>query len=87
MNPLLEIQFRFPFDKVAPVEVEPAIDALLADAAQRLEQAATSDDPLLALDVMTEKLDFAQSVVRHLESVFLISSPASLKTYPTGVGK
>ena len=69
MNPLLEIQFRFPFDRVAPAEVEPAIDALLADAARRLEQAATSDDPLLALDVMTEKLDFAQSVVRHLESV------------------
>jgi len=69
MNPLLEIQFRFPFDKVAPAEVEPAIDALLADAAQRLEQAATSDDPLLALDVMTEKLDFAMGVVRHLESV------------------
>ncbi len=69
MNPLLEIQFRFPFDKVTPAEVEPAIDALLADAAQRLEHAATSDDPLLALDVMTEKLDFAMGVVRHLESV------------------
>jgi oligopeptidase A len=69
MNPLLEIQFRFPFDKVQPSDVEPAIDELLADAAQRLEQAVASDDPLSALDVMTEKLDFAMGVVRHLESV------------------
>jgi len=69
MNPLLEIQFRVPFDKITPADVEPAIDALLADASQKLEQAAASDDPLQALDVMTEKLDFAMSVVRHLESV------------------
>jgi len=69
MNPLLEIQFRFPFDKFTPADVEPAIGELIADASQRLEQAAASDDPLSALDVMTEKLDFAMSVVRHLESV------------------
>jgi len=69
MNPLLEIQFRFPFDKVTPADVEPAIDELLADAAKRLEETVASDDPLTALDVMTEKLDFAMGVVRHLESV------------------
>ena len=69
MNPLLEIQYRFPFDKVQASDVEPAIDELLADAARRLEQTVASDDPLSALDVMTEKLDFAMGVVRHLESV------------------
>jgi oligopeptidase A len=69
MNPLLEIQFRFPFDKVTPADVEPAIDALLADVAARLEHAVSSDDPLMALDVLTERLDFAMGVVRHLESV------------------
>ncbi len=69
MNPLLEIQFRFPFDKVTPADIEPAIDELLAEATRALEQAVQSPDPLSALDVMTEKLDFAMSVVRHLESV------------------
>lgn len=69
MNPLLEIQFRFPFDKITPADVEPAIDELLVDASQRLEQAVVSPDPLSAIDVMTEKLDFAMGVVRHLESV------------------
>ena len=69
MNPLLEVQFRFPFDKVTAADIEPAIDALLADASRLLEEAVMSDDPLHALDVMTEKLDFAMGVVRHLESV------------------
>jgi oligopeptidase A len=69
MNPLLEIQFRVPFDKIQPADVEPAIDALLADGAKNLEAAVGSADPLHALDVMTEKLDFAVGVVRHLESV------------------
>ena len=67
MNPLLEIQFRFPFDRITPADVEPAIDELIADASQRLEQAAVSDDPLSAYDVMTEQLDYAMGVVRHLE--------------------
>ena len=69
MNPLLEIQFRVPFDKIEASHVEPAIDQLLADANTRLEATIASERPLHALDVMTEKLDFAMSVVRHLESV------------------
>src|SRR5258708_35784763 len=69
MNPLLEISFRIPFDKFEAVHVEPAADELLADAAQRLEQTIASDGPLQALDTLTEKLDYAMSVVRHLESV------------------
>ncbi len=31
MNPLLEVQFRVPFDKITAADVEPAIDELLAD--------------------------------------------------------
>jgi oligopeptidase A len=69
MNPLLEVQFRFPFDKVTAADIEPAIDTLLADTSRLLEEAIANDDPLRALDVMTEKLDFAMGVVRHLESV------------------
>ncbi len=69
MNPLLEISFRVPFDKIQAADVEPAIDALLADAALRLDATIGSEHPLHALDTMTEKLDYAMGVVRHLESV------------------
>src|ERR1051325_10955688 len=69
MNPLVEIKFRVPFDKIEAAQIEPAIDELLADAAQRLDQTIASEKPLEALDVMTERLDYAISVVRHLESV------------------
>ncbi len=69
MNPLLEIQFRIPFDKIEASHVEPAVDQLLTDAAERLKQAIASPHPLEALDTMTEKLDYAMGVIRHLESV------------------
>ena len=69
MNPLLEISFRVPFDKIEAPQVEPAIDELLADAARRLDETIASERPLHALDVMTERLDYAMNVVRHLESV------------------
>jgi oligopeptidase A len=69
MNPLLEISFRVPFDKIEAANVEPAIDQLLAEAGRRLDTAIASSRPLHALDVLTEKLDYAMNVVRHLESV------------------
>jgi oligopeptidase A len=68
MNPLLEIQFRVPFDQIKAEHVEPAIDELLKNASTRLEQASQSSRPLLDLDTMTERLDYAMSVVRHIES-------------------
>src|SRR5262245_61206438 len=69
MNPLLEIQFRVPFDKIEAEHVEPAIDELLADAHQRVERAIADPRPLHAFDTMTERLDYAMNVIRHLESV------------------
>jgi oligopeptidase A len=69
MNPLLQISFRVPFNKIQASDVEPAIDQLLADAHARLDETIQSDRPLHALDTMTQHLDFAMSVVRHLESV------------------
>ena len=68
-NPLLEISFRVPFDRIQAADVEPAIAELIADASRRLEAAIGSEHPLEALDTLTEKLDYAMSVVRHLESV------------------
>lgn len=75
VNPLLEIKFEIPFDRIRAEHVEPAIDELLADARARMEAIAQQDGPrtfentMLALDSMTERLDFAMSVVKHLETV------------------
>src|ERR1700681_2556306 len=69
MNPLLEISFRVPFDRIHACDVEPAIDELLADAALRHDETIADPHPLHALDTMTERLEYAMNVVRHLESV------------------
>jgi oligopeptidase A len=74
-NPLTEIQFRIPFDAIEAAHVEPAIDELLAEAQQRLDDLAaassdrTFDNTMLELERVTEKLSFAMGVVGHLESV------------------
>jgi oligopeptidase A len=75
VNPLLQIQFRVPFDQIRAEHVEPAVQQLLEEA--RANQATLSgstgprtfDSTLLALEGLTEKLDWAMGVVRHLESV------------------
>ena len=59
----------FPSTRSRPSQVEPAIDELLADAARRLDETIASPEPLHALDTMTERLEYAMNVVRHLESV------------------
>ncbi len=75
MNPLLEIQFRVPFDRIAAAHVKPAIDQLLAEARARVEALVADPRPrnydtvLIALDRLTENLDYAMAVTRHLESV------------------
>ena len=74
-NPLAAIQFRVPFDRIRAEHVEPAAEALLAEAGEALDSLARQDGPptfantLLRLDRCTEKLDYAISVVKHLESV------------------
>ena len=66
MNPLTDIKFKVPFDQVKATDVEPAIDELLADANRRVETAVADPNPLKAIDTMTERLDYALSVVRHI---------------------
>jgi oligopeptidase A len=74
-NPLLDINFQIPFDRIRAEHVEPAVNQLLVDAQTRLEAIAreaaprTFDNTMRAFDRMTERLDFAMSVVKHLESV------------------
>jgi oligopeptidase A len=74
-NPLLEIQFRIPFDHIRAEHVEPAVEELLRDARVKLEDLAADPSPrtfentMLAFEGITERLEYAMSVVRHLESV------------------
>lgn len=74
-NPLLEIKFKIPFDQIKAKHVEPAIDALIAEAQQNIDAIAadpgprTYDNTLRALEDASETLEYAMSVVSHLESV------------------
>jgi oligopeptidase A len=74
-NPLLIPRFRIPFDRIRAEHVEPAATELLVNARTRLEAIAaapgerTFDNTMRALDDLTEPLDYAMGVVRHLESV------------------
>jgi oligopeptidase A len=73
-NPLLQVAFRIPFDLIRAEDVEPAVAEWLRVARQRLDALAAGTQPsyantLQALDVLSEPLDWAMSVIRHLESV------------------
>ena len=74
-NPLLEIKFKIPFDQIKAKHVEPAVDALIAEAQQNIDAIAadpgprTYDNTLRALEDASETLEYAMSVVSHLESV------------------
>ena len=76
-NPLLQVEFRIPFDCIRAEHVEPAVKQLLTEARSRVENLADSRDSdsrqvhaaLEALDALTEPLDRTMGVVRHLESV------------------
>ena len=74
-NPLLALKFRIPFDRIRAAHVEPAAAELLREARARLETIAgqpgerTFENTMRALDHLTEPLDCAMGVVRHLESV------------------
>src|SRR5215813_2055682 len=74
-NPLLEVRFRIPFDSIRAEHVQPAMSELLKQARQRLSALGESNgertyaNTMHALDQLTEPLDWAMGVVRHLESV------------------
>ncbi len=75
LNPLVTPHFRIAFDRIHAKDVQPAIATLLTDARGRLEALAAAQGDrtfagtMRALDELTEPLDFAMGVVRHLESV------------------
>lgn len=72
---LSDLRFPLPFDRVRAEMVEPSIRRLIEEAAAARDriaangQARTWATTLAALDHLTERLDRAMAVVRHLESV------------------
>src|SRR5213082_1420682 len=74
-NPLLEVCFRIPFDRIRAEHVEPGIRELIRQSQTRIDSIVADDSPrtfentMLALERATENLDYALGVVRHLESV------------------
>jgi oligopeptidase A len=74
-NPLLEIRFEIPFDQIRAEHVKPAIAELLAGARREIDKIAenagmlTYANTLEAMERATERLDYAMTVVRHLEAV------------------
>ncbi len=74
-NPLLDLGYDLPFDRITAEHVVPAVDALIARARERLAEIGAATEPptyastLAALEDATEPLERAMSVVGHLESV------------------
>lgn len=74
-SPLTSVQIRVPFAEIRPADVEPAIATLLEEARRDLRAIVELQGPrtyantLQALDLLTERLDFAATLVGHLESV------------------
>ena len=74
-NPLLQDDFRIPFDRIRPEHVEPGIRAALAEAQAQIDEVAASPEPptwsntIERLDRATETLSERLSPASHLMSV------------------
>ena len=75
MNPLVSIRIPIPFDEIQAAQVEPAMEQLLAEAQAAIDLIAAAPGErtwahnMEALDNATERLDYAMTLVRHIESV------------------
>jgi len=86
-NPLLEVEFQIPFDQIRAEHVEPAVAELLRDAQSQLDRLTSESAPrtfantMEPLDALTERLDYAVGIARHLEAV--ATTPAIRAAYNT----
>ncbi|MCW5827935.1 MAG: M3 family metallopeptidase [Deltaproteobacteria bacterium] len=74
-NPLLDMQFKVPFDRINASHVEAAAGQRLVESKARLNSLAGSAGPrtyantMQALEEITRGLDYAMAVAGHMESV------------------
>jgi len=74
-NPLLDLGFEIPFDRIEAAHVEPAMDRLIGDVERAVAAIRDSTEPpsyantLAAIEDASEPLERAMTVVGHLESV------------------
>jgi oligopeptidase A len=74
-NPLIQLDFEIPFDRIEAAHVGPAVDALLASSRAAVDSIVAVEGPrtyantLGALEEATEPLERAMTTVGHLESV------------------
>lgn len=74
-NPLVDIGFQLPFDRVNPAHIQPAVQHLLQkaegalQAIENVEGVRTYQNTMAAFDHATEPLERAMGMVQHLESV------------------
>jgi len=74
-SPLEQIRVPIPFDEIDACQIEPAIHRLIQAARERMKWLASESTPrrfdtlMQGLDRLTEVLDYAAGLVRHLESV------------------
>lgn len=74
-NPLIQLDFNLPFDRIEAAHVEPAIEALLTTSKDAIvavidnPQPRTYANTLGALEDSTEQLELAMTVIDHLEGV------------------
>ena len=84
-NPLLTDQHLPRFDEIEPEHIEPAIDQLLAEQRQQIDDllncdiAPTFDNFVLVMDAMSERLSRVWSPVSHINAV--VNSDALRKSY------
>ena len=74
-NPLLDVEFRIPFDQIRAEHIEPAVHDLLKKSRENIERIVEDREPrtfigtMLAYDTATEGLEYAMGIVKHLEAV------------------
>jgi oligopeptidase A len=74
-NPLLDVEFRIPFDQIRAEHIDPAVQALLKLARKNIERIVEDREPrtfigtMMAYDTAAEGLEYAMGIVKHLEAV------------------
>lgn len=84
-NPLLNLSFEIPFDRVRAEHVEPGIDALLGKARARIREVIevkgerTFENTMLAFEAVTHDLHEAMAVIANIEA--LATTPEFREAY------